>query len=295
MMLSLTAMVLPGATEFRWARQRRATARQADGLLDTVLPLRTEGAGHPLFCVYPVMGLSWCYLALRPHIGERHPMYGLQSRGLGGPEALPATMRDTARDFAEEIRRTQPEGPYHLLGWSLGGNVAFAIAEELQRRGQRVALLALLDTSPVVTEGLSADDRHRWLRCNFVLAEFGYDTPLKPDEAEPEARMLAFVRGRPGLLHDWSDERIRALLTVMKHNVELIRGYSLGRIDASLLFVSATKHPPATAAKVARWQSHVDGRIDTIEVDCEHQHMLLPEPIARIGAAVTARLADLDG
>src|SRR5690348_18113886 len=45
-----------------------------------------------------------------------------------------ASIEEMARDYADQIRMTQPSGPYHLLGMSLGGNVAFAIAEELERR-----------------------------------------------------------------------------------------------------------------------------------------------------------------
>ena len=53
------------------------------------------------------------------------------------PEPLPVTMLEMARDYADRIREVQPAGPYHLLGWSLGGNIAFAITEELERRVSR--------------------------------------------------------------------------------------------------------------------------------------------------------------
>ena len=128
---------LPEAAEdLQSLRLHRATARAAGGILDLVMPMRVGGDGPALFCAHPVVGLSWCYLALLPHVDARYPLYGLQARGLRRPEPLPASMAEMARDYTDQIRMTQPSGPYHLLGWSLGGNIAFAIAEELERRGR---------------------------------------------------------------------------------------------------------------------------------------------------------------
>ena len=52
-----------------------------------------------------------------------------------------------ASDYLEQIRRIQPNGPYHLLGWSFGGYVAHSMAAQLEQQGEKVALLALLDSN----------------------------------------------------------------------------------------------------------------------------------------------------
>lgn len=284
-------MMLPSAEDFTWARQRRATVRAAGGILDLMLPLRVGGSGYPVFCVFPIVGLSWCYLALLPHIGADHPVYGLQSRGLRRPEPLPASMPEMARDFADQIRIAQPAGPCHLLGWSLGGNIAFAVARELEQRGHEVGLLALLDALPSIPDDLTAEDSGAWLLYNFVLAEFGYEPALTADEPEPAARMLALVRGRPGLgLDEWPDRRVLALLRVIRNNVAVTRAHRPGRVHCPLLFFSAACTPPGLAEKLASWRPFAAGPADAVELDCRHQHMLLPEPVARIGASVTDRM-----
>ena len=150
---------LPEAAEaLQSLRLHRATARAAGGILDLLMPIRV-GDGPPLFCAHPVVGLSWCYLALVPHVDARFPLYGLQARGLRRPEPLPATMAEMARDYADQIRMAQPSGPYHLLGWSLGGNIAFAIAEELERRGQEIGLLVILDANLADRDADGAEQR----------------------------------------------------------------------------------------------------------------------------------------
>lgn len=79
------------------------------------------------------------------NIGTDYPIYGLQARGIGQREELPKTLDDMAADYIEQIRTVQPKGPYHLLGWSLGGNVVQAMATQLQNHGEEVSLLVMLD------------------------------------------------------------------------------------------------------------------------------------------------------
>lgn len=286
--------------DVQWARQLRATTRAAGGALDMVLPLRVGGSSPPLFCAPPVVGLSWSYSALLPHIPAEQPLYGLQtSRGLQRPEPLPANMAELVADLADQLRIVQPSGPYHLLGWSLGGIIALALAEELQRRGEQLRLLVILDAVPVIRDGMpvvphgpSPDTDDRWFLYNFVLAEFGYRPTLTAQDAEPEARMLELVRRRPGLgLDEWPDQRVLALLRVIRNNVALARAYRPGRVDCPLLFCAA-RNPPRLEVKLARWQLVVTGPVDVMEVDCLHNHMMLTEPAARIGAAITTMLAD---
>jgi thioesterase domain-containing protein/peptidoglycan/xylan/chitin deacetylase (PgdA/CDA1 family) len=282
---------LPEAAEaLQSLRLHRTTARAAGGLLDLVMPIRV-GDGPPLFCAHPVVGLSWCYLALLPHVDARFPLYGLQARGLRRPEPLPTSMEEMARDYTDQIRMAQPSGPYRLLGWSLGGNIAFAIAEELERRGEEIGLLVILDANLADREAVALSNEP-WMVYNLVLAQFGYVPALTPAEPDPGARMLELVRRRPGLgLDEWPDERVRALQRVIKNNVAMAHAHQPGRVHCPLLFFSATRNPPALAEKLEIWRTFVDGPIEAVELDCDHRYMLLPEPIARIGPALTGALA----
>jgi thioesterase domain-containing protein len=198
-------------------------------------------------------------------------------------------MEELARDYADQIRMTQPSGPYQLLGWSLGGNFAFAIAEELERRDQQVGLLAIMDSTFV---DLDAIEIEPWAIYNLVLAQFGYVPAITPAEPAPEARMLELVHRRPGLgLDGWPDQRLLALQRVIKNNVAVSRAHRPGRVHCPLLFFSATRNPPTLAEKLASWRSFVDGPIEAVELECDHRQMLLPKPIARLGPALSDRLA----
>jgi thioesterase domain-containing protein len=286
---ALAAEVLDVAEDLKTLRVRRAAARAAGGILDLVVPMRLGGDNPPLFCAHPLVGLSWCYLALLPHLRDGFPLYGLQARGLRRPEPLPASMGEMARDYADQIRLAQPVGPYHLLGMSLGGTIAFAIAEELQRRGESIGLLVILDGSLDNLDQIKVDP---WMVCNLILAQFGYVPAVVQTDADPQARLLEAVRRHPGLgLDDWSDQRLRALQRVIINNLAVARVYQPGRVRAPMLFFSASRQEPTLAEKLESWASFIDGPIEAVELDCGHRQMLLPEPMIKLAPAISDRLA----
>jgi thioesterase domain-containing protein len=127
---------------------------------------------------------------------------------------------------------------------------------------------------------------------NLVLAQFGYVPALTPADPEPEARMLELVRRRPDSgLAEWPEQRLRALQRVIKNNVKVARYHQAGRVHCPMLFFSATRNPPGLAEKLENWRPFVDGPIEAVELDCDHRYMLLPGPMARLGPALSDRLA----
>lgn len=76
--------------------------------------------------------------------------------------------------YVTELRTVQPHGPYHLFGWSFGGNVVQEVAVQLQEAGERVALLTILDAFPVAPlDDLDSADRDTVFRA--LLGNLGVD------------------------------------------------------------------------------------------------------------------------
>jgi amino acid adenylation domain-containing protein len=112
-----------------------------------VVPIETRGSQPPLFCVHPIGGNVFCYLALAREESLGRPVYGLQTPG---PElsTLDGSLEAMAAHYVTAIREIQPDGPCLLAGWSLGGVVAFEMARQLEAAGREVALLAMIDAGP---------------------------------------------------------------------------------------------------------------------------------------------------
>lgn len=146
----------------------------ADGLLTL---LRPGNDATPLFCVHPIGGNVACYMPLALHLAPGCPVYGVRAPGMeSGGEAPLNSIPAMARRYVEEIRSVQPSGPYHLLGWSLGGLIVQEMAVRLADEGETVALIAMIDSAVPQRQPQTARERFAHF-AKDVLAIAGIDMP----------------------------------------------------------------------------------------------------------------------
>ena len=112
----------------------------------SLVPIQPGGSKPPFFCVHGGGGNVLIYRELARHLGTDYPFYGLQAQGLDGSNDYLTTTEAMADSYLREIRELQPEGPYYLGGFCMGGQVAVEIAQRLVRDGQQVNLLFVIDT-----------------------------------------------------------------------------------------------------------------------------------------------------
>jgi pyochelin synthetase len=111
----------------------------------SLVPIQPGGSNPPFFCVHGGGGNVLIFRELAHHLGADYPFYGLQARGLDGSSDYLTTTEAMAESYLREIRELQPEGPYYLGGFCMGGQVAVEIAQTLVREGQQVNLLFAID------------------------------------------------------------------------------------------------------------------------------------------------------
>ncbi|MGD1700261.1 SDR family NAD(P)-dependent oxidoreductase [Dapis sp. BLCC M229] len=101
---------------------------------------------QPLFLLHAVGGTVYMYRDLVRYLGSDIPVYAIQALGLDGKTELPTSIEEMATEYIKAIRTIQPNGAYFLGGASLGGTLAFEMAQQLHAEGEKVALLAMIDT-----------------------------------------------------------------------------------------------------------------------------------------------------
>jgi acyl transferase domain-containing protein/acyl-CoA synthetase (AMP-forming)/AMP-acid ligase II/thioesterase domain-containing protein len=111
--------------------------------------LHESGARVPIFCIHPAGGQVTAYLRLQALLGDEQPLFAIQSRASESLEREQSTLEAMAIDYATVIQGVRPSGPYRLLGWSMGGFIAHAIARELELRGEFVEQIAMIDSRPI--------------------------------------------------------------------------------------------------------------------------------------------------
>ncbi|MHB8541719.1 MAG: thioesterase domain-containing protein [Candidatus Acidiferrales bacterium] len=122
----------------------------------------------PIFVAHGLGSSVMEFFDLVKHIRTSRPIYGLQAKGGDGAAPPLARIEDMAQFHLDAIRNVQPRGPYALIGYSLGGVVAFEIARRISASGEEVALLAIVD-SYTHTEPLAL-----WKRIHLAAAQLRY-------------------------------------------------------------------------------------------------------------------------
>ena len=142
----------------------------AGALPPALVAIQPHGARPPLFCVHPAGGIVFPYYTLAPYLGKEQPLYGLQDPNLYRQRGTFPRIEDMAAHYVQALQAVQPEGPYYLLGWSVGGLVAYEMAQQLTRNGQVVAALCLLDTAAPAHSKPQASQRDRRERLQLMRA-----------------------------------------------------------------------------------------------------------------------------
>ena len=113
-----------------------------------ILPMKSGAESSPIFVAHGLGNTLLELSGLAEKIASRHPIYGMQARGIDGVDEPLATIEEMAEFHLEAIRRVQAHGPYFLIGYSLGGLVTLEIAQRLCAGGEKIGLLALVDSYP---------------------------------------------------------------------------------------------------------------------------------------------------
>ncbi|WP_047245795.1 non-ribosomal peptide synthetase [Maribacter thermophilus] len=113
---------------------------------DSLVPLKPEGNKPPLYIVHGAHHNVFIFNDLAKQLDDDQPVYALQPKGLNGVSEPHDSIDEMAAHYVSEIIASNPEGPYALAGFSLGGIVAFEMARQLREQGKEVKILALFDS-----------------------------------------------------------------------------------------------------------------------------------------------------
>lgn len=267
-----------------------ADARRSPAGRSPLVKIQAGGPGRPLFLGHPSNGSVFCYRELAKHLGTERHIYGLQSPGLDAEPPGRLGLEEMARGYVEAVRGVQPEGPYLLAGWSMGGVIAYEIAQQLLKRGERIALLALIDIYPRPARERGEYDNIaelEWFLKELSLS-FGKEAPVSSEALRrlgPRERLtyvLEQVRAADFVDAETELPYLRRVLEVFEGNINALMSYEpepyAGRIT---LF--KTGEPPGESPRAPRveYNTLAVGGIDVYAVPGEH-FTVLREPHVRL-------------
>ena len=267
--------------------------RRAAGPGSPLVALRAQGTRPPLFCLHPAEGGAASYLNLVRHLPPDQPVYGLEDELVRGGSLEACPIEELAERFADAVRPRQPRGPYHLLGWSYGGFVAFEMARRLRQAGEEVGLLAVVDVpSPLHLED-DADDADRLADVvRGVAAAAGRPVDVSVDELremDDDARIrralallaAAGVRAR-------GEAWLRRAVAVTSARAASLRGYAPGPYPGRITLLRAAER--AWADPAMGWGELSPEPVEVITVPGNHNTLMAEPHVAELARVVSACL-----
>ncbi|MBS9475920.1 non-ribosomal peptide synthetase [Ancylobacter radicis] len=276
-----------------FARLIDAEGQGEDSGLDPLITLVAgDPALPPLFAIHPAGGISWCYGRLARALAPRRTVYGLQAPALAPDGAVPSSLEALAADYVARIRAISPEGPYHLLGWSVGGIIAQAMAVRLRDLGCEVGLVVMLDSYPCdVWRGEPDPGEDGALKALIAIA--GHDPDRLPALALTRASVLAFLRASDSPLGRLPDAALDGVVRVVAGNNRLVRSHHHRRYDGTITHIRAGLDHQGRHLSPDQWRAYAR-EVAVIEVPALHAHLTGPEATAHIAPTLARLLAAED-
>ncbi|MBB4923470.1 thioesterase domain-containing protein [Kitasatospora kifunensis] len=241
-----------------------------------------DAGGQPLFLVHPVGGSVNAYRALAKCLAGTYAVTAIEAFGITDGEPVDE-LPEIVERYTAAVRDAQPDGPYRLAGWSMGGVVAFEMTRELERLGAKVEFTALMDSPfhfPWAEPGIADGAGTPQLRIYFaedVASSLGWDLPPSA-EADPLGWLADTVAGgKQGKYLQLVREDLERRYTVFRAHFHAVESYRpSGPVDAELrlLYPDGSGIPDAPA----RWveMTRTGARQGVVEGD---HHSFLKAPV----------------
>ena len=278
--------------------------RASDTVSTSTLVILREGAHErPLFIAHSMSGTLLELWALVREMDCHCAVYGIQGRGLREGEVPNSRVEDMAADYIEQIRSVQPHGPYALAGFSMGGLIAFEIAQQLLQLGETVELVALLDTQ-LDEQCLTLQDwlLHQRRRVDLELCEIrarsgrqrvGY-IRLK---AGHFADRLRVVSGKTPKRSSVDEHQLRGVLSLSPRQRRIIlalrvamAAYRPKKYPGRVTFFHAAIPNPHWADPLRVWKG-VCRELEVVEVPAGHSDLILPPSVSHVAETLDRLLA----
>jgi amino acid adenylation domain-containing protein len=271
------ASVFQGATIEQLATVLRQQGKP--GVLSSLVPIQLDGNKRPLFLIHPAGGHVFPYVHLARYLGPDQPCYGLQARGLEDGQDPHARIEDMAAYYIEALQTVQSEGPYCLGGWSMGGAVAFEMAQQLHAQGQKVALLALLDSRVPIPDEKGDERGFESTLLVDAVRYFGLSLDLEGLARLPKDELLARVleqAKKAGLVPpELEASQAQRFVELCKADFRATRKYIVRRYPDRITLFKASEEPGGVSTDPSLgWREWAAGGVEVHAVPGNHANMI---------------------
>ena len=282
-----------------------------DGYGGALVPIRRGDYDAALFMIHPTGGNVLCYASLAGHLADGYDIYALQSPALAGDFRYSDSVEAMASHYIDCMRSVQPHGPYRVAGWSFGGTVAYEIARRLERSGDRVELLALIDCpAPSYTKRMPQMSNTEFLLsfCREAERFFGRSLAISGEELqrlEPDEQ-LAYIwdvmQESAMISPGTSSAQFGRLLEVFRKHLHALRSYDPMPDYAGPLTLYRAALPSEAEwgdastdedDGVRGWSAYVSQSVQAFTIPGDHVAMMTEPHVQRLAEQLDRQIREL--
>ncbi|MER0481687.1 thioesterase domain-containing protein [Streptomyces sp. Edi2] len=252
-----------------------------------------QGAGgSPVYALPPVSGTVLLYPPIARAMGLDQPFWAVQSLGLLPGEEPLSSLEEISEHFIEQLRTVHPEGAaWNLIGYSMGGLLAYEIARRLEERGERVGLVGLLDTRITVEPSGDPDFALRALLWRGLKLELDVDW-LRGLDPGTRAQVLVERAVKAGTMPaDFDADRLLRMIDMYQYNLDALAAYEIKPYDGPVTVFRVTDRSldGGTLPDDLGW-SEVAEQAAVVDVPGDHFTMVEPGQVEVLGRRLREQL-----
>ncbi len=283
---------------------KRSELREYD--FRQIIRLQPNGSNPPMIAIN---NTGVYYYNLSRYLGPDQPLTALQ---LFDPTLqrrnLPDSFEGIAAEYVRLIREFQPAGPYRLMGWCLGGALAFEVARQLTEQKQEVSMLVLFDTwvpgyrrRLSALGGMLADYSYRW---RLILADWSRVASRRGGVGEFLAHRTLFRRIRrwlglggdqPSTVETQSDPGTRSDESydqwLLGYLEEAVKRYEPGRFSGKITLICSSREPRGLFLdRQMGWGAFCEGGVEVCIVEGDHFTMFQDPGVTQMAGHLMNRV-----
>lgn len=241
-----------------------------------LLPLRKSAGDEPPVIFFPPAGgLGWCYYSFLPYIPAERSVWTVQAPQYESPHAEASTsIHEMAERYFEVLKHEKLAlNGAILVGWSLGGMVAFELASLAESHGEKPAHVVLLDAYPQKywREREEPTGKEVWL----AIARMG---GVEPEESDlNQHAIISLLQKRGTALGYLSSEHLTTCIDQVRQTMRIIRQGQPSTVQTPTTVVSASGSQEL-GADARAWEEY-DDAVDIIDLQATHIDLIDPKTL----------------
>ncbi len=276
--------------------------------IDNLMLIR-EGteSDKDIFFVHAGSGEVGVYVELCRYIDKSYNCWAFSAlkRDSVGPENI--TMEALAARYIMNMKKVRPYGPYDIAGWCVGGTIAFEMVRQLEKSGEKVTHLTLINSNAPSRESREKVIPFSGNTERMLMQQFSMKMPqqIEKGEMEPddiwEVIVAAMNQGKlnretlkkmipPTILRVIPEKDEHDNRTLVKY-VNRIRSYVNardyyipdGQVNADVLYVGAAQEKIENCRE---WNLYTRHEIEFIEVPGNHVSIFEGENVKQLADKV---------